>query len=988
MKESFLARLAAVIQDNPSMRKTVVARSFAEGHMWLERVARTRGPVLNVSVATPESLAADRARGAMAERNVRLIGREEQFWLVLRLMREMSADPEAWVPADMLGPGVVRAVTGALDDLRHAGMTAEDVREAAFTDPRKGRYVKRLLAAYERALETGGLTDGAGAALMAEPDGMPTVYIRHALLPLAAVQRNMLNRLGSAGGNRLAVLEADPPFTEGGMAAECRFFRGTGPLSEVQEAFRRLAEWGAAWDEVEWIAADYGRHAPVIHAIAEKEGIACTFTQGLPVEFAIQGRVARLFLEWVHGDYRVDVLVTGLRHGWIRPEGVSASAAARLLEQSGVGWGRERYEAWAEKLLRPDEPGVSGPPPGPADVPTLKGEALDAALETDGDNVSVAGPEAGDAAPGGREGKNGEVDRRDDMRAFGRWVKGLFRDLPAGGRISPAVLLRALSRFLREHAAAPDEFERALQNRIREAAEAAANLDDGSVMDREMAIRCVADQLGGLSCRVSPLPEPGAMLVAGLADGGTSGRKYTVFLGMEEDVWAPRAIQDPVLLDEERAALSSDLKTSAQLAADRQKERDSRLSMAEGVCLFGYTSYDVASGQEKHPAYELLQVFRHKAGRPEADFDALSAAAGPVCGFDPAGLFSGTRDGFPALEAGEAADAARRGPALTAWDGMVDAGGKPVLEPDKPLSVTRLEQYGACGLKFFYRTVLGIKPKEIAAFDRTRWLDPLQRGSLLHDIYCRYYQEMQRRYGPGMPLVHDKSLLDALTEQAIRQWTEAVPAPSPAVHRRECRQIRRDVDVFFLVEQERTERVPLQVEFPIHDGDAPFETVLADDVRIFLRGFVDRIDAVEPHRYRIIDYKTGRSDGYRDNDAFAGGTQLQHALYAAAVEQKFRRDGTDPAAEVAVSSYRFPTEKGLGEEAERRRDPEKLAALLRNMLGAINAGMFPPTDDPGMCAWCDYRDACGAHAEWMKEKLSADDNARKLAPVLEVRGHA
>jgi CRISPR/Cas system-associated exonuclease Cas4 (RecB family) len=121
---------------------------------------------------------------------------------------------------------------------------------------------------------------------------------------------------------------------------------------------------------------------------------------------------------------------------------------------------------------------------------------------------------------------------------------------------------------------------------------------------------------------------------------------------------------------------------------------------------------------------------------------------------------------------------------------------------------------------------------------------------------------------------------------------------------------------------------------------------------------------------------------------FAGGTQLQHALYAAAVEQKFRLDGTDPDAEVAVSSYRFPTERGLGEEAERRRDPEKLAALLRNMLGAINAGMFPPTDDPGMCAWCDYRDACGAHAEWMKEKLSANDNARKLAPVLEVRGHA
>ena len=45
------------------------------------------------------------------------------------------------------------------------------------------------------------------------------------------------------------------------------------------------------------------------------------------------------------------------------------------------------------------------------------------------------------------------------------------------------------------------------------------------------------------------------------------------------------------------------------------------------------------------------------------------------------------------------------------------------------VSPSRLETLGACGLRYFYRYVLGIRPPDIPAFDPDVWLDPRNRGT-------------------------------------------------------------------------------------------------------------------------------------------------------------------------------------------------------------------------------------------------------------------
>jgi RecB family exonuclease len=163
------------------------------------------------------------------------------------------------------------------------------------------------------------------------------------------------------------------------------------------------------------------------------------------------------------------------------------------------------------------------------------------------------------------------------------------------------------------------------------------------------------------------------------------------------------------------------------------------------------------------------------------------------------------------------------------------------------------------------------------------------------------------------------------------------------------------------------------------------EVRLGEELSLRLKGFVDRIDETAPHEYRIIDYKTGSSGKYKDNAFFAGGTQLQHALYAAAAEQWLRLTGIDAEARVTESAYIFPTMKGVGREVVRVQNKRReLAQVVRGLLLSMEQGLFVPTGDAARCRWCDYNGVCGAQAERMAVKRNAPDNSDALRHLLEV----
>jgi len=958
-------RLYDVVEAHPLTKKIWIVENYSSGHQTLQRMARELGPVTNLDVATVEGLARSRAAAGLA-----YAPPGETYWIVYSLMRSAAAEPwGSYVPPALVTPGVADRFHRTVLELREAGLTADRLVDDAFEQPEKAAYVRGLFAAYEAALARHRLVDFAGLAELAAPvrsDG-ESLFVLDGGLRLSAAASRMVERL--AGGRGIWLVEPEPDFLspDGRFPfASASWFRALGPLAEAKEALRRAAASGCAWDECEVLLTDYAAYAPAMYGLCRRFDIPATFAGGLPIGFAALGRAALGFLDWLDSGFRADALAAALKQGGVRPPedaGFRASDAIRLLETTGIGWGRERYVLLASNAFdrEPDRPAA---------------EWLD-----------------------------------------GR-IRGWLEPLPiAAGEWSAATVAEALAAFLadcRSPASSGDASVAAFASELRTLLARWAADRVGAAE----AVRVVRRRLESLAVEADALPQPGKLHVAPIEQGGLSGRRLAIALGMSEEHWSASVRQDPVLLDDERVRLSDALETSARRALRERETRGRRLGSVRGRCLFGYSSLRLADGAESSPAYELLQVYRAARGEPDADFDALASSmeepagwGGRLgddgdCGRFAADLEDGLlqalstpdrllRDGvaavyrmFPALESGAAAALARLGPAAGPYDGIVPpmaAGGEgasseeAAAQPVRTFSASKLETYAKCPLLFFYQEVLGVRPKEIVEYDRTRWLDALQRGSLLHGIYYAYMSETAAAGS------HDRARLDAICERKLREAAEQVPPPSPHIYAKECDAIRRDVDVFWRMEARRG-TTPRWFELELHEGEGAFALELGNDFSIPIRGFVDRVDEVSPHRYKIIDYKTGQPKYYDEGAFFAGGTQIQHALYALAVEQWLRRTDADPEARVTEAAYAFPTERGLGEEVSRPQEGrrEEAVALLRRMLEAIRGGVFPPTDKPELCRRCDYAAVCGPHAEWKKHARAFPDNRERLAPLLEV----
>ncbi|MFY0544968.1 PD-(D/E)XK nuclease family protein [Brevibacillus sp. H7] len=955
MSSQRIKRLHEMLTGNPFHKKVLLTSNFSQGHQWLEQLSRTHGSVLNVSVQSPRSLALQHAQLTLVEKGLTYTSPEEIYWIVQWLMRELASDTNSYIPVSLLTPGVVHCFCSAISELRHAKIGSAELDHREFENPEKGIYVQKLLSQYESYMIKNKLVDDAELRQYVQPDPLPHVfYIVDEHLRLSKSEQDMLNTITR---NRLHVLESDVPFTasESGFPfTETSFFHSLGPVAEVREVLRRMAEQNASWDEVEIIASDYAAYASAIHTAIAPFSIPCTYSQGLPISYSKAGLAASLYFEWLESGYNLDPILQACKLGLLylpsEEESVTGCSFIRVLEKSGIGWGRERYS-----LLRKVKE------------------------STEHDRQIIAA----------------------DLLAD--FFDRLFEVLPEEKEIwSPRNVLDGMNRFC-DVVPSYHEYDMQAKSSIKQLLH---TLDRApyTPMERRTAIDFAREMVEGITIATDSMPSEGKLHVSSLRDGGQSGRRYTFIVGMDENSWTVADIQDPILLDMERIRISPHLITSKDKAAQQERERTSRLNMIRGTCTLSFHSYRVADNQEVNPAFELLQVFRHSSGNPEATYENLlnqlelpigmvtSPSAITLDGQEAwmkrliasDGQFYDSRSPvisvYPHLGNGERAVASREDFLLTEYDGVFTAtSGSLAMETT---SASKLELYARCPLQYFYQEVLGIKPKEVAEFDRSQWLDAAQRGSLLHAIFQQYLLEANENGG-----AHDYTRLQRITETAIQQAQQEIPAPSVHVMLKESDEIRKDVEIFWEGELQRTSK-PRFMELALHGEDGVFQVELGDELVLPLKGYVDRVDELEPSTYKVIDYKTGNPRKFKENEYFSKGTQLQHAIYSIAVEQWLQRTGIDPQAKVVEASYYFPTFKGQGHEVTRSQNRrEATARLVSLMITAMEQGLFPPTQDPGKCKWCDFRDVCGNHAVHMKEKRNDPTNGERLSLMLEVEDY-
>lgn len=977
---TFLGRLYDAICKEPFRRKIVIAPSYIEGHSWLARMCREIGPAMNVEVHTVRSFVKSHVQFSLYKEGMTLIGEQRSFWIIHHVMEQLASEADSYISMDQLKPGITTHVCQAVIDLRHAGVKAEELRDDHFLCPRKGSYVRKVLSAYELFLKQRNWTDYPGllSYIKAElPENVELIMPGPMMLP--PVFNRMLERLSKG---RMTRIQADSSLFEVYSTRSFRkvqMYRATGKLAEVREALRRIVTARIPLDEVEMIVPD-AEYALVVSTLCASLSFPYSFAEGLPAATSRMGRAAHTLLNWLESGYQVRLLASMLQQQLIAfsdpKQEISNAGCIRTLEKSGIGWGKERYF----KLLDPSHV-------RPRENPD-----------------------------GGHEVRDPTEQKRDDE--IKRHLTNLFKDFfPDESAIStPRGIWGWLVKILDRFGVCGTEEDAVVLQQMKGIAEELQECPVPNSMSFQQMLLYVRDMLQELRVGVQPLPKSGSLYISSLAIGGISGRKCSFLLGMDEHTWSGSISQNPMLLDEECGRIGAGLQTAAQRQRERQRGRDVRLGMMSGSITFSFSSYDLAEGTTASPAFQLLQVFRKASGEPNADYEMLHRSLGEPVGYleverpssaEPNGLpLDGSHYVFghiharanlqkdrqnivesvyPSLRQGRLALEARSSLQVTEHDGYT--AGKTWSDywrdqTERTLSASQLEKYAECPMRYFFQYVLRIRVKDQVNLDRTSWLKPNERGSLLHEVYRRYMTEVSA--SNARSITHDRARLLRIAEETILSYAERIPAPSPHVFEKERKSVIRDVEVFYRMEMQ-TKTTPRFFEQELIVDGQPLHLELGEDMVITLRGIVDRIDQVAPHQYRIIDYKTGSPRPYRESGRFAGGTQLQHALYAMGTELWMRQTGVDSEAQVLEAAYVFPSVRGRGQVIARLQTERfRVTEVIRGILLSMEQGLFIPASNPEVCRYCDYAAVCGNHAEQMAYKRKDEANTELLLTLLEV----
>jgi ATP-dependent nuclease, subunit B len=951
----------------PLQKKVLLVQSFSQGHQFMERIVKSGQPIMNICVHTIQSLIAEHTSFPLHRSKIQYADNVRTYWLVHFLMHECSAEPECYIPPDLIQPGIVGLIHQAIIELRMAAVSSRTLQIESFIDARKGTYLKELLRRYEEMLNEHQLMDFAGLINYIQPSRENARYLvfLNALPDLMSHQ--MLQKLAGAydeipdGGKPFYIRESGFP------ADRVEMFQASGAMAEAREVFRRIISGQIRLDQAEVMASNYEYYAGIFYTLSHVHGWPCTFSEGLPLEMSSAGQAAVQFLHWVEQDFPIQPILTMLHEGSITfkhyDEAGNNKRWARYLERLGIGKGRERYD----KLLVPDQKAAE-------------------AEQRLAENLKQAFQQIWSFLP--------------DV-SLDSWTIGS--------------IVRAAASFVEHFGSVHTEEDMKVSKQLRQTADSLAGTPGAVHVQRDLAIRYAKESISRIRTFVAAVPEPGKLHISSVSNGGYSGRENICLVGMDERSWSSGSRQDPILLDEERARICSALQTSFNRIQQLRLQRDATIGRIRGNVTMSFACYDPADKERLHPAFEMLQTYRMKARNPEADFTALQdELGGPVKYWgtgDKESLDQGDRwsqelgdrggtarwsngirvleDTRPNLLQGRRAALTRQEKRLSEYDGWISAFAFAATESadgsvDGPptISASRLEHYARCPMQYFFSYELGLRPKESIEPDPSAWLRPDQRGTLLHEVYFRYLSEADREH-EGQ-IIHDRDKLNLITNEVVTHFAEHIPSPSPFLLDKECRELYEDIDVFYNRELECVDR-PILFEQELSINGEPLVVQLEDGLQVRMKGFVDRIDQVGPHTYRIIDYKTGNPTKFGESSYFNKGTQLQHALYAAAAEAWMQQTGFDVHAVVMESAYLFPTVRGQGEQTVKVQNRRlELAHIVALLLESMQSGVYVPTSDQSKCHWCEYNRVCGPHAEWMKEKRSAEENASILQALLEV----
>jgi ATP-dependent helicase/nuclease subunit B len=506
------------------------------------------------------------------------------------------------------------------------------------------------------------------------------------------------------------------------------------------------------------------------------------------------------------------------------------------------------------------------------------------------------------------------------------------------------------------------------------------------------------------------------------------GRTFRIVFvpGLAERLFPQKLREDPLLLDEE---MRKPLAARLVVQADRAKTERLLLRLAVGAATdklwLSFPRLDVGGGRPRVPSFYVLDVMRAILGGipPHEQLQAEAAIAGGAkldwpAPAQPADAIDEVEHDLatlrrlidtpdraavrghahyllglnPALRRSVTRRWARARSRWLAQDGLVRV--TPAIAPmlktqrlgARPYSVSALQKFTICPYQFVLSAIYRFAPNEAPV--PLQRLDPLTRGSLVHEVQARVLRRLHadRR----LPLTHESVsyALDTLAvaiEHTAADYKERLAPAIDRVWRDEIAAIGRDLRVWIRKLPEAAPWTPEYFEYSFglndegRDERSRREPVRIDD-RFILRGSVDVIETrAGSSELRITDHKTGRNRT-TPRTVIGGGAALQPVIYGLAIEKILGRPVREGRLFYATTAGGFAEHPVPLSEVNRRAGLEALEIIDR----AIELGFLPAAPTERACTWCDFRAICGPDEPRHVARKTADP----LADLTALRGMA
>jgi ATP-dependent helicase/nuclease subunit B len=502
----------------------------------------------------------------------------------------------------------------------------------------------------------------------------------------------------------------------------------------------------------------------------------------------------------------------------------------------------------------------------------------------------------------------------------------------------------------------------------------------------------------------------------------------TVFVpGLAEKLFPRKIVEEPILLDAARQQLGAELPTNQERVASERLALALAVGAAQRRFSFSYPRLDLDNGRPRVPSFYALETVRAAEGRLP-DFAELAQRAelatssriGWPAPADPAEAIDDAEYDLAILNRVSAASDGGAGSARyilaanpyvaralrarfqrwsfrwTSADGLL-AQSDAVLAimakhglAARSYSPTGLQNYAGCPYKFFLQAVHGLAPREVPeAIDE---LDPLQRGSLIHDIQFTLFERFRDK---GLLPIRRENLnqtwkiLDAVIREVGSRYYDDLAPAIDRVWEDGIAAIRADLREWLRLSSEDTSGyVPWRFELSFglaqrnerrHADPQSVPGAVALDCGIQLRGSIDLVESHPSGTARVTDHKSGRAEG-KPGQLVAGGKSLQPMLYALAAEKIFGGK-----TKVECGRLYFCTSVGgFAEHVVLLDQSARKAALAvaETIRDAIGRPFLPAAPADRQCEWCDYRAVCGPD----EERRTARKPKENLEPLLTLRG--